>query len=721
MRFSLRPKLTLVSLLLLAIPVIGLRFSVTLKKNLLETRKETLMFSANAVASALVGRPDLFNRELFHSLKQGRDLYLFQLSNPMRLNGQTDDWQPEIEEMEEFAENRLLFGSVPYQYGSFHFSHIVGQRGNYLYALFLVTDDKVVYRKKKSLRLDMSDHLQIAIEDKEGKLKRYFMTTGRPGWINAFLMPDNLDDMIPIRNETRIQGVWSTTDNGYSIEMRIPLELIDRKLAFAIGDVDDLQSRTTKYIIGTANPEKKEELGWLLPPSSTIVEILKTVSRPHSRIRVIDQNRRVRASFGSLETGQQDIETANEEQNNTEVKRFFPTLDRLFAPLHRLFTEPFPADFTVPSSQLASLDIQGIEEGLAGESSITNYKIADGQVEVMAAITPLVENNMVMGAVIVEQTTNSILALTNLLIEESISFTILVFTVAGVGLLLFATRISSRIRRLRDQAARAISKDGQIVDTIEPLPAGDEIGDLSKTLGSMLAQMKNQSEYKEKMADNLEHEMRTPLAGVSASLKNISEELVDPSQRIKNYMDWALKDVRRLEELLAAIRDATSLREALDRDFKEDFDLAEALSMWLELAWKPAFDNIDFVYEKPINPLLIHGDPDRIRQAIDKLIENGVSFHQEETPIELHLIKNGAWVELKVINQGPPIPEDRLGQIFNSMVSVRSHKGGKPHLGLGLYVVRTIIEHHGGTVRAENLNNDRQGAVFIISLPAVPD
>ncbi len=719
MRLSLRPKLTLVSLLLLAIPFIGLRFSVTLKKNLLESRKETLMFSAKAVASALVGRPDLFNRELFHSLKHGRDLYLFQLSNPMRLNGQTDDWQPEISEMEEFGEDRLLFASAPYHYSSLHFSQIVGQRGNYLYALFLVTDDHIVYRKKKSLRLDLSDHLQIAIEDKEGKLKRYFMTTGKPGWINAFLMSDNLDDMIPVRNETRIQGVWSVTDTGYSIEMRIPLELIDRKLGFAIGDVDDPRARTTKYIIGSANPEKQEDLGWLLSPSSTIVEILKSISRPQSRIRVIDQNRRVRASYGSFEMDQADRPTNRQEQNRYESSPFSLSLNKLFAPLYALFTEPFPADFTVPSSQLTALDIQGIEEGLAGKSSITNYKVADGQVEVMAAITPLIENDTVMGAVIVEQTTNSILALTNRLIEESINFTILVFIVGGIGLLLFATRISSRIRRLSDQAAHAISKDGQIIDTIEPLRAGDEIGDLSKTLGSMLTQMKNQSEYKEKMADNLEHEMRTPLAGVSASLKNISEELVDPPQRIKDYVDWALKDVQRLEGLLAAIRDATSLREALDRDFKENFDLAEALSLWLDHAWKPAFGEITFVYEKPEEPMLINGDPDRIRQAIDKLIENGVSFHQEGTPIELHLIQSGPRVELQVINQGPPIPEDRLGQIFNSMVSVRSHKRGQPHLGLGLYVVRTIIEHHGGNVRAENIRDDREGAVFTISLPAV--
>ena len=718
MRLSLRLKLTLVSLLLLVIPFIGFRFSITLKKNLLESRKETLMFSAKAVASALVGRPDLFDHELFHSLKQGRDLYLFHLSNPMRLNGKVDDWVPELNEVEEFNDNHLLFTDPSYEYDSFHFSPIIGQRGAYLYALFMVTDDKVVYRQKRSLRLDQSDHLQIAFEDKNGQLQRYFITTIVPGWVNGFLMSNDLDDMIPIKNETRIQGVWATTQDGYHIEMRIPMSLIGRKLAFAICDVDDPKSRNIKYIIGTANTEKKEVFGWLLSPSSTIVEILKTISRPHSRIRVIDQNRRVRASYGSLEAEKLEEQT-EPDTNSFGIKKIISRLKRLLTPIYSLFTEPLPADFTLPSSQLAALDIQGIQEGLAGTSSITNYSTADGQVEIMAAITPLIENNSIMGAVIVEQTTNSILAITNLLIEKSISFSILIFIFANMGLLLFASRISSRIRRLSDQAARAISKNGRIIDTIQPVPGHDEIGDLSNTLSSMLNQMKNQSEYKEKMADNLEHEMRTPLAGVSASLKNIAHELINPPKRINDYLNWALKDVQRLEKLLAAIRDATSLRDALDRDFREDFDLAEALSLWLDLAWRSAFTNVIFTFDKPAEKHLIHGDPDRIRQAIDKLIENGVSFHKPDTPIELHLSQKGSYVRLEVINQGPPISKHKQGQIFNSMVSMRSVKGGRAHLGLGLYVVRTIIEHHGGSVSAVSLKDGRKGAVFSIILPNV--
>jgi two-component system, OmpR family, sensor histidine kinase ChvG len=711
MRISLRLKLALISLVLLAIPLTGFRLSGILKDNLLESRRETLMFSARAVASALAGRPGLFDRELFHALDQNRDLYLFKLTNPMRLNGKFDDWEPQLKEAEDFGRDHVIFSSGIYDNNSLHFKHLVGQRGEYLYAMFLVTDRKIIYQEHGSDRLDRSDHLQIGVEDKNGKLHRYLMTAKKPGWVNAFQMPEGLEETQPVENDS-IQGVWSETEDGYSIEMRMPLSMVGHKLAFAVADVNDPATREITTIVGTADPGKIDKIGWLLPPSTSIIEILKSLNRPHSRILIVDSNQHVRASFGSLKAEDEEI-PVNEKGLNAVIS----AVNRVLAPIYRLFTEPFSADFTDSSPQSATLDIKGVEEGLEGRSSITNYRIATGQVEVMAAVTPLFEKEKVIGVVAVEQTTNSILALKNKVVEESIGITILFFLFGGMGIFLFAFRISSRISHLRDQAKAAITENGQILDVLQPAVSKDEIGDLSRALASMLSQLKSQSEYREKMADNLEHEMRTPLASVSASLKNLAKETQDLPDHLNNYVNWALGDVLRLEELLTSIRDATSLREALNQGFQENFDLAEALSLWLEHSWQPAFPGVDFQYVRPEGTVPIDGDPDRIRQMLDKLIENGIAFHTEGTPIELRLGKERDAIVLQIANQGPEIPAERQGQIFNSMVSIRTQKDLKPHLGLGLFIVRTIVEHHRGTVTATNLADGRNGAVFTIRLP----
>ncbi len=676
----------------------------------MESRKETMLFSARAVAATLSGRTGLLDRELFHSLNASRDLYLYQLSNPMRINGKTDDWQPQLEEANEFGEDHLLFSTKEHNHQSLHYRHLTGVRGEYLYAVFLVIDDEVIYRQKDSPRLDLADHLQIGVEDQQGNLRHYLLTAIQPGWVNASLMPENSEVTIPLSVETKIQGMWVESPGGYTIELRMPKAMVGQKLAFAIADVDDPVDRKTKAIIGTAATEEREELGWLLSPSGAIEEILKSLDRPHSRVMIVDTNRRVRASFGKLAE-----EITIDNTDKSLLTSLSSNVYQLLAPLYRFFTQSFSTNFSQPATQPSTLDIKGVKEALQGLSSVTSYAIDDGQVEIMAAITPLKENDSIIGAVVVEQTTNSILALQNKMIEESLTLTILVFSFGGIGLIIFASRLSSRIRRLGSQAASAISESGQIRATILPIDAGDEIGDLSRTLTTMLNQLKMQTEYREKMADNLEHEMRTPLAGIAASLKNMAREMDNPPEHLTVYLNWALEDVARLEALLTAVRDATNLQQALELDFKEDFLLDTAIDMWLIHSWRQAFPETEFIYQKPATPVTLHGDPARIRQMLDKLIENAVSFHRPKTPIEISLAKNDSGITLTIFNQGPTIPKEQQNQIFNSMVSYRQHKGSGPHLGLGLYIVRTIVEHHQGSVNVHS-TQDGKGTVFTLTL-----
>jgi len=699
MRVSLRLKLTLLSLLLFFIPFVGFRFSAMLQSSLLASREDVIMFTAKAIATSLGDRPDLFDLELFHGEDANRDIYLFNLSNSIRLNGKDDDWQPELNQSELFGEEHLLTSSGSYDPDSLSFKHLLGQRGKYLYGLFLVKDDHVVYRHSNSLYPARADHIQIEIQDDAGNIQRYLLAAEKVGWINGFRMDSDPLNMIPVANEIKIQGVWAKTDEGYIVEMRMPLTMIGKRLAFAVADVDDADTRKIKTLIGTSNPGQTGELGLILAPSKQIEQLLEKLDLPHSRVRVVDRNKRVRARFGML---QEEI-----------LKETL--LHRLFSPLYQLFTDTFTEEFSTVT-QAKTLDIQGIEEGLAGTAHIIHYQLPDVNVEVLAAISPLMNGREVVGAVVVEQTTNSILALKNRMIEESITLTVLAFVVIGLGLLLFASRLSSRIRRLRNQAKNAISKDGRITSTIEAVRARDEIGDLTRTLAIMLKQLQEQNEYRETMADNLEHEMRTPLAGISASLKNMEKELQSPSRQVQDYLIWALNDVQRLESLLTAIRDATNLQAALQQDFMEEFDIARALSLWMEHGWQVRYPDVDFQFREPDGELLIRGDADRLRQMIEKLIDNAVSFHTPDTAIILSISKAGKMMEIRISNQGPQIVPEMQGLIFNSMVSLRSGKKNSPHLGLGLYIVRSIIQHHGGTIRVENREGDATGVCFIVHL-----
>ncbi len=712
MRISLRSKLALLSLLLLLFPLLGMRLNSTLKRSLMISQKDTLNFTAQAVAAALTNRSDLFDREQFRSLNQSRDLYLFQLSNTIRLDGNLDDWQPELEQAKIFGQEHLLSPQEGYLPQTLSFRHLTGKQDKYLYAFFDVQDDQVIYRSRNSLRLDRSDHLQLVIEDEQGQ-RRYLISPYEPGWISPFLMPSN-----PIKfpvSEPRIQGVWKQKIGGYMLELRIPLDLLGSKLAFIVADVDDEQERSVRTMIGTANISANQEPGWLLGTSKPIEDILRSLDRPYARIRVVDQNQRVRAQVGSL----RNPENLSEEADQfTEIMR---QAGELLRPLYRFFTIAPDVKIQEQASQPTELDMQGIREGLEGRHTLTKYLMEDGQTEVMAAIAPLHENGKVIAAVVVEQTTNSILALGNQMIEETITLSVLAFLFGGGVFFFFAYRLSGRIRKLRDQAATAITSDGHLRSNRPARRSHDEIGDLGRTLDSMLEQLQQQIEHREKMADNLEHEMRTPLAGVAASLKNLKQEQLrqqeNPPKQIMEYIRWAERDVQRLEGLLTSIREAASLKNALVLDSKEQFDLGRAVSMWLEHGWQLAFSEVKFLYQQPEQEATVEGDPVRLHQALDKLVENAVSFHQPETPIELLLEEQGEFIVMQVVNQGPTIDPAVQQQIFNSMTTNRPVKDDRPHMGLGLYIVRTILEHHGGKASVRNLDDGRSGVVFAISLP----
>lgn len=111
------------------------------------------------------------------------------------------------------------------------------------------------------------------------------------------------------------------------------------------------------------------------------------------------------------------------------------------------------------------------------------------------------------------------------------------------------------------------------------------------------------------------------------------------------------------------------------------------------------------------------GVPDLMAQMLDKLVSNAIDFHSADTPIVLKLDTDGRQVTLLVSNSGPVLPDEMQGNLFESMVSIRTQKGEQPHLGLGLYIVRLIVEFHQGRVTARN-RDDNSGVEFLISLPA---
>lgn len=423
--------------------------------------------------------------------------------------------------------------------------------------------------------------------------------------------------------------------------------------------------------------------------------LLRGAQRSDARLWVVNRELKVLAVAGSLKS----LPTAD-----TPVWR--QALSWLIRPPTDDFDDAFNEDALVNGREVTAALLG------AGESRIRNS--ADGRAVIVSAAYPVWAGDNVVGAVVAEASTNPILSVRNEALERLLVLTLTVFAAVAIVLLGFASRLSGRIRRLRDEAEGAIDASGRISRLVTASKAGDEIGDLSRSFSTVLTRLAQHHSYLESLASRLSHELRTPVAVVRSSLENLRMEGVRDGARV--YVDRAEEGLNRLSRILSRMAEATRLEASLVTQERERYDLVKVVRDCVE-GYRLAYPVLTFDLQSPSSPLPVSGSPDLIAQLLDKLVANAADFSQPGAPIAIDVAATESDARLAVTNPGPRLPADMAGKLFESMVSVRpASSGGEPHLGLGLYVARLIAEFHGGNIRAEN-REDGQGVVVTVSLP----
>jgi two-component system sensor histidine kinase ChvG len=445
----------------------------------------------------------------------------------------------------------------------------------------------------------------------------------------------------------------------------------------------------------------------LPPPASPEIEqIVQGLSRTSARIWVVDRDLVVLARAGSLQRPPAD-DGAN------AATRGFGALERVVLhPLYaRLLTQP-AEDFRDDAAAQGPLRGRDVEGALAGILTTDRRASSDGKAVIVSAAHPIWIGDQVRGAVVVEETTNRVLAERNRAFERLFNVVLAVLLVGSLALTWFASRLSARIRRLRDDAEAAIDAHGRTRATLASSSAGDEIGDLSRSFASALARLSQYAAYQEAMAGRLAHELRTPVAVVRSSLDNLHDAALPGEARV--YIERARTGLARLNAILTRMTEATRLEEALHDAERERFDLALVVSGCVE-GYRLAYREVPIAFALPAQAAVVDGAPDLCAQMLDKLVANAVEFRTGGA-IDVALDVDGAAARLTVANEGPPLPDGMEGRLFDSMVSVRApgREGEGPHLGLGLYIVRLIAQFHGGGAAATNRADGRGVAVTVV-------
>ncbi len=664
------------------------------------------MLTARAVATVLNDRQELFNPEtgVPELLGDSGNLLARPMEQYLRMDGSGDDWGDLIDQARTY--------SAPANPQSLSFSHALGYKGRYLYALFQVNDDRLVYRHRTMRRLDNSDHIRLLIEDPYRQIQRYVLTTREPGSMSVYSMTS--DWLYPETGdpERNIKAVMRETNSGYDVEVRIPRVMISSNtgVAFTVADVDDDDAREVSDLVSTTPDASDTELGRVLLHSPEIAQILSGLEQPFARIWVLDSQQRVRAVVGSL-TNQLALNRSK--SRSFSFRRWLATsLDTVYA---KVWESP-ATEFEDISTDVSHRSDELLRDVLSGEPRTQRRPSLDKRAEILMAAYPIWLADDVTGAVVVEQSSNEVLALQHEVIQSVTTITLVVFLFVTLAMLIFASRITLRIGRLRNLTERAITPEGRVRSDRVPADsrAGDEIGDLSRSISSMLRRLSQYTRYLEAMPDTMAHELSNPLNVVNSSLENMETDIPDASDN--KYLIRAKGGIKRLRSILTNLTEAANLEDAMHSEELEVFDLVKLIFSVVD-GYRITHKNREFKVDVLAHPLPVRGSPDHIAQLLDKLADNAVQFGKPGTPIIIRIDRLLDDARISVLNEGSRLPDDTMrDRLFDPMISVGTKNAKQPHLGLGLFVVRLITEFHGGSVWADN-RQDVEGVVVTVSVP----
>ncbi len=672
---NLRQQLAVIAGLLCLLPILVLRFALTLEESLRATQQANQLELSGFIGRALTD-------DLRHKLQTKSPYIIKNVQQPLILDGYSADW-------DELAWVQNTSPSLPARLK-------LAVRQEHLYLLIQATDDSIVYKRPGTLA-EIFDRFDLVLYSAHEPVADYSIFSDGPGFLK-------------LRGKTAelVTGFWQTDAAGSLLEIRVPLPEplpADLQLNIVWLDVDQggdrLFNRQQRLFFKEGQPlpllffdqelvkkieeltPKSARLSIYMPSGQTLFELDKDYRRD-----IVEQKHPWRALVRKLLLLQTDSETWSR-----------PTTDPMAAgeyskAMHSSGKaendQPYSHWQQTPNTHYASLT--------------SHYPIIDPK----NAPQPI-------AWVSIEKRTAQVAAVADAALFSVLSQLFVLVVVVMLILFGYASWLSWRVRHLKDKLVNGLDPESKFKKNFTPSNINDELGDLSRNFATMLSRLKNYADYMETFASKFAHECRTPLAIISSSLQLL--ENAKESREQQEYLQRAQTGTARISKLLTAMRQATQLEASIQQQEKSKLDLTEMVKTLGE-AYKQLVLPANLQVHLPCHSLSVHANGDLLAQAIDKLVDNAKDYTPRGADITLGLKQSSSNVALWVENQGPLIPEELLDKLFDPFVSVRENSDEELHLGLGLLIVKLIAEYHNAEIRVQNLEHQNQPSVrFTILLP----
>jgi len=362
-----------------------------------------------------------------------------------------------------------------------------------------------------------------------------------------------------------------------------------------------------------------------------------------------------------------------------------------------------------------------------GGTSVASERFDDSGERVISVTVPIRLVGAVVGALTLE--TSDVSRIIAAERAALLPFIIVAILVAVVTSGLLTAVIARPLRRLAIASDRVRTGASERLSLGAVSRRGDEIGDLARALDAMTASLNDRIEANERFAADVAHELKNPLTSIRSAVET-SQSVADPGVR-ERMMNVIARDVIRLDRLITDISNLSRLEAEIVREKLARIDLRRLLEDIVSIYKDTHRGEDPHVTLRSSDESELHhvmGREGPLSQVVRNLIENARSFSPPGGEIAVSLVRiaqgRGRLIRLSVEDQGRGIPPDRLETIFERFYTDRPEGAKFGHnSGLGLSIVRQIVETHRGRVWAENRMADGQicGARFVVELPAAPD
>ena len=292
-----------------------------------------------------------------------------------------------------------------------------------------------------------------------------------------------------------------------------------------------------------------------------------------------------------------------------------------------------------------------------------------------------------------------------------------------VGLLGIFYLAYSMIRPLRElmEGIRAISSDR--LSSPLKVRSQDEFGELAHAFNEMSHRLRKEERMRSDFISMLSHEIRTPLTSIRESVNMIREEVMGPiNSRQEKFLGIAGSEISRISDLLSHLMQASRLEPGLLNMQLEPIDphtFVSECTNSIKLAAEAK--SIELLIQVPPQLPQIVGDRQQLQQAMLNYLSNAVKFSEPDTQVTIGVRQHRSKNQLSffVKDNGPGILDEDQAFLFNKYYRGQRERERLEGVGLGLSIVKNIIESHHGTVWVNSQVG--QGSTFGFTLPSAPE